>query len=148
MYFWVSTFICVEILQLFLVNGQFLNCNWVANLDCTTYSEFKECGSDGITYDNRCYFAKQQCKDSDLRLLHDGACLPSEVSTTPAPGGGTDGGEAVLDFFCTSLSHRDCGTEKNEVCGSDNWTYLNYCEYDKARCTHRNLHVKNFGPCV
>ncbi|KAH3885568.1 agrin-like [Dreissena polymorpha] len=127
--------------------GQVLSCDWVSNLDCTTYVSGQECGTNGITYANRCYFAKAQCKDSSLHILHDGPCLPSESSTTPRPASGVNGNQAVLDFFCTALSHQNCPTETNQVCGSDNWTYQNYCEFDKERCTHRDLQVLYFGPC-
>ncbi|XP_045209817.1 ovomucoid-like [Mercenaria mercenaria] len=137
----------VFVLAISSVSGQFLNCPWVNSLDCTTYTPSLECGTDGLTYDNRCYFAKQQCVDSNLHILHDGACLPSESSTTPEPNF-VNGNDAVLDFFCTALSKENCGPEIQEVCATDNWTYRNYCEYDKAKCTHRNLKIKNFGPCA
>ncbi|XP_060555154.1 follistatin-like isoform X3 [Ruditapes philippinarum] len=129
-----------------VVNSQFLNCPWVNSLDCTTYTPSVDCGSDGVTYPNRCYLAQQICVDNNLHILHEGACLSSEASTTPSPNF-VHGNDAVLDFFCTTLSHQQCGPEIQEVCATDGRTYLNYCEYDKARCTHRNLKVKDFGPC-
>lgn len=33
--------------------GQFLNCEWVFTLDCETYVSVAECGTDGVTYENR-----------------------------------------------------------------------------------------------
>ena len=76
-----------------------------------------------LVYAFRCFFAKAQCKDSSIHILHDGDCLPSDF-TTPSPG--VDGEQAVLDFFCNNLSHRDCPSDSSKlVCGSDNRTYDN-----------------------
>ncbi|XP_060555163.1 ovomucoid-like [Ruditapes philippinarum] len=136
----------VFILAASSVSGQFLNCPWVNSLNCSAYDPQPECGTDGFTYVNRCFFAQQQCVHLELHILHDGACLPSESSTTPAATT-VSGHDAVLDFFCTVISKQDCGTEDQPVCASDNWTYKNYCEYDKARCTHRNLMVLDYAPC-
>jgi len=136
-----------------VVNGQFMNCDWVLNRDCASYAgQPQECGTDGITYENICPFAKAHCNDNDLHILHHGACVGAEVSTTVSPGGTTVssvlGQEAVLDFFCTQLSHRECDTDMDMICATDGFTYFNYCEYDKHRCTHRDVHVDHFGPCL
>ncbi|XP_052801414.1 agrin-like [Mya arenaria] len=145
----ISFLVATVLLAAGVAHGQVLSCqSFVLSLDCTTYSAMQECGTNGITYANRCYFAKAQCNDSSLHILHDGPCTTAESSTTPSPGSGVDGETAVLDFFCTALSHRDCPTDVKQVCGSDNWTYVNYCEYDKQRCTHRDLHIQNFGACA
>ncbi|KAJ8534992.1 hypothetical protein ON010_g13745 [Phytophthora cinnamomi] len=38
----------------------------------------KVCGSDGVTYDNKCEFFKADCDNKGLRVLHNGMCSRSE----------------------------------------------------------------------
>ena len=35
-----------------------------------------QCGQDGNTYDNLCYFAQRRCRDPDLLMAHAGECRP------------------------------------------------------------------------
>ncbi|KAK3083873.1 hypothetical protein FSP39_004408 [Pinctada imbricata] len=75
------------------------------------------------------------------------------MSTTPGAPPSTvppilTGSEAVLDFFCLALAHQDCETDVNYVCGSDATTYLNPCEFEKARCAYREVHLKHEGNCT
>ncbi|KAK3606546.1 hypothetical protein CHS0354_041506 [Potamilus streckersoni] len=77
-----------------------------------------------------CTFAKAYCRDTTLHVAHDGPCSGTvkptgtviSVSTIPPL---YTGSEAVLDFFCTFLSHESCTTATDEICGSDNVTYNN-----------------------
>ncbi len=49
--------------------------------------------------------------------------------------------------------HIDCDfafcedTSKDEVCGSDGKTYLNFCEFEKAACSNEALNLTKNGPC-
>ncbi|XP_045173161.1 tomoregulin-2-like [Mercenaria mercenaria] len=154
-----------------VASGQFLNCNWVNKLDCVTYAAGVICASNGQDYSNRCYLAKAQCADSTLRTVSEGTCASSGITKPPSnapivtsgavvtagatkPAGPTTTREPVfvnhnqlLDFFCLELMHETCPTDTEKVCGTDGVTYANFCEYEKQRCGHRDLQVKNFGDC-
>ncbi|XP_046330536.1 serine protease inhibitor dipetalogastin-like [Haliotis rufescens] len=71
------------------------------------------------------------------------------VTSTVLPVTSTSGASAenVLDFLCIELSREDCVPELSEVCGSDGFTYRNYCEFQKARCMHRQLKMEHSGYC-
>ncbi|KAL4240296.1 hypothetical protein ACF0H5_001089 [Mactra antiquata] len=153
-----------------VANGaQFLNCNWVSSLDCATYKPGVVCASTGQDYPNSCYLARDQCKDQTLHLQYIGSCAshgytvagttmaPVVTTMSPIVGGSTmspttrepifTNHNQLLDFFCLELMHQACPTNTEKVCGTDNVTYDNVCEYEKARCAHRSLDVKSFGMC-
>ncbi|XP_046559548.1 serine protease inhibitor dipetalogastin-like [Haliotis rubra] len=71
------------------------------------------------------------------------------VTSTLMPVTSTNGVsvENILDFLCIELSREDCVPELNQVCGSDGFTYRNYCEFQKARCMHRKLKMEQSGSC-
>ncbi|KAL3856211.1 hypothetical protein ACJMK2_010988 [Sinanodonta woodiana] len=105
-----------------------------------------------------CYFAQAYCHDTYIHVTHAGPCVSvSGGGTTHPVDHVTDaattketlhyGPDAVLDFFCIHLSHENCTLFRDEICGSDNITYLNPCEFEKERCSHRDLHVMHFGIC-
>ncbi|KAL3856210.1 hypothetical protein ACJMK2_010987 [Sinanodonta woodiana] len=152
---WAIVELLVFIILVSDVTDHFTNCNWVLHHSCDTYGHSQQCGTDGFTYDNRCLFAKAYCRDTSLHVAHDGPCINVGTSVKPtdtAISGSTNppmysGSEAVLDFFCTYLSHEICTSTKDEICGSDNVTYINPCEFEKERCSHRYLHAQYFGPC-
>ncbi|KAL3856216.1 hypothetical protein ACJMK2_010993 [Sinanodonta woodiana] len=127
------------------------SCSYIATLNCEDFKPNPQCGTDGKTYHNMCVFGKDQCSGLDVHIQHTGECHPS--STQPPSGVTTGpisvaGSEAVLDFFCLELFHIDCPATVDRICGSNGRTYLNFCEYEKARCTHRDLHVLHYGPCA
>ncbi|XP_067670698.1 serine protease inhibitor dipetalogastin-like [Haliotis asinina] len=74
---------------------------------------------------------------------------PKPVTSTLIPATSTNGVsvENVLDFLCIELSREECVPELNLVCGSDGFTYRNYCEFQKARCMHRKLEMLHNGSC-
>ncbi|XP_067670697.1 uncharacterized protein [Haliotis asinina] len=67
--------------------------------------------------------------------------LPTTGSTVPVMT------LSPLDIICRAIMHFNCPSTPEPVCGSDGKTYPNECEFEKARCTHRHLHVASFGPC-
>ncbi|XP_046559778.1 agrin-like [Haliotis rubra] len=75
----------------------------------------------------------------------------TQESTTPLPS--TSGSTmpvmtlSPLDIICRAIMNFDCPITPEPVCGSDGKTYPNECEFEKAKCTHRHLHVASFGPC-
>lgn len=63
-----------------------------AQVDCANRSvcsdpDGKVCGSDGLTYDDKCAFETAFCANSgrELSIASEGACEPSEAAVTPAP---------------------------------------------------------------
>ncbi|XP_052802796.1 agrin-like [Mya arenaria] len=140
----------VALFCLFAVQGvfgaTFYRCSWVteASVDCDTFQDDVTCGTDGVTYRNKCEFSKAHCLNKALDLKHPGACSTAPGGTTVNP---VAGGDVVFDFLCTSLSHKDCPTEVSKVCASDGRTYTNFCEYEKSKCTHRDLTLVTYGDC-
>ncbi|KAL4228738.1 hypothetical protein ACF0H5_011781 [Mactra antiquata] len=62
-------------------------CNEIDSLDCVrTYIQGERdetvCGTDGVTYNNFCYYSKARCNDKNLSIGSVGAC---GVATTAAP---------------------------------------------------------------
>ncbi|KAH3805980.1 agrin-like [Dreissena polymorpha] len=132
--------------QIVPTDGPFIACQFINSFEnCDMFITDSYCGSDGVTYANRCEFSKAHCQELSIQLLHIGDCSRLVDIATAAPVAGKD---VVFDFFCTSLSHMTCPPDPTKVCGSNNRTYLNYCEFEKAKCTHRELMVKTYGECT
>ncbi|XP_045173512.1 four-domain proteases inhibitor-like [Mercenaria mercenaria] len=122
-------------------------CSMLMNEDCTLHHLHERCGTDGITYRNMCDIGQAHCRNNVTNQLHEGPCIQS-TSTTRSPEEVIHGSAIILDFQCTLLSHRECEFAYYEkICGTDGRTYPTFCEYEKARCTHRDLHVAKFGDC-
>ncbi|XP_072844992.2 ovomucoid isoform X2 [Pogona vitticeps] len=96
--------------------------------ECSQYTdpqactkEYKPvCGSDGVTYNNKCLFccAKKE-KGGKLTIKHKGECKPKdECSKYPEP----SDGKLVA-----------CTLEHAPVCGSDGVTYPNECAFCAAK---------------
>ncbi|KAL4239076.1 hypothetical protein ACF0H5_003779 [Mactra antiquata] len=140
----MKLFVAVTCLMSFsgVFGATFYRCYWISqpSVDCSTFNADPSCGTDLVTYPNKCEFSRAHCNDDTLGLLHYGACNSLD-GTTPSPGNAVNGSEIVFDFMCTSLSHMNCPVGGDKVCGSDGRPYANYCEYEKAKCTHRDLHV-------
>lgn len=105
------------------------------------YRNKEICGSDGVTYKNRCFFAKAQCK-KNIVMHHEGPCrtivtdLPQQ--TTPKV--------QIPDDFCKNLIGQPCHGV-NPICGTNGQSYDNECEFEKAKCLDGNVHVKHLGIC-
>lgn len=126
-------------------NSSFYGCDFINSFtSCDRFITDSYCGSNIITYKNKCEFSKAHCADPSIDLLHIGDCTDIDVATaTPVAGN-----EVIVDFFCKSLSKMDCPTDIENVCGTDGRTYNNYCEFEKAKCTHRGLGVVTFDSCT
>ncbi|KAL4224140.1 hypothetical protein ACF0H5_017593 [Mactra antiquata] len=122
-------------------------CNILANEDCHTHHLEPRCGTNNVTYRNMCALGQAHCFDNSISQQHNGSCV-TIVTTTKSPQEVIHGSEVILDFSCIALSHRECTDVVGEkICGTDGITYPTFCEYEKARCTHRNLHVAHLGDC-
>ncbi|XP_061196270.1 tomoregulin-2-like [Saccostrea echinata] len=137
-------------------------CRYLTNANCVSRPEDLQCGTDGNTYYNDCDLSKAHCKNNAIHRRYKGPC-PNDASTTTKPvGGGTtqmpvtngptqkpvNGSEIAFDIFCLDLFHHDCSNEMTEaLCASNGKTYQNLCEYEKTKCTHRDLHIVKNAPC-
>ncbi|KAL4239100.1 negative regulation of serine-type peptidase [Mactra antiquata] len=125
-------------------SSPFYACDFISSFDdCVRFISGSYCGTNIVTYNNKCEFSKAHCADPTIDLLHEGDCTDADIATAMPSAGNV----VIVDFFCTSLSKEDCPTSVSKVCASDGRTYLNYCEYEKAKCTHRDLSVASFGDC-
>ncbi|KAL3856215.1 hypothetical protein ACJMK2_010992 [Sinanodonta woodiana] len=91
-----------------------------------------------------CEFGKVHCNNTSIHIVSSGHChtSPSMTLTPLLPGA-----DAIQDFFCTQLSHINCPLTADQMCATDGKTYRNGCEYEKQRCTHRDLHLDYVGTC-
>ncbi|VDI16397.1 Hypothetical predicted protein [Mytilus galloprovincialis] len=123
-------------------------CELADRINCRARDEARTCGSDGKTYYNMCALNIATCDHPRLHAVHSGPC-PTSSTITDIPSVPTqDGLQAAYDIVCLDLFHHNCLLERSfQLCGSNKATYINLCEFDKARCTHRNLHVVKYGPC-
>ncbi|XP_070206123.1 thrombin inhibitor rhodniin-like [Littorina saxatilis] len=108
----------------------------ISQLDCSVDPPSPVCSSNGTTFPTRCSFAKAHCGDSNIHLVHEGDCLPAEI---PHP-----------DPVCTELLNNFVCPKANaavKVCATDEKTYPNLCEFEKARCTNQTLRMLKLGSC-
>ncbi|XP_017771722.1 PREDICTED: double-headed protease inhibitor, submandibular gland-like [Nicrophorus vespilloides] len=83
------------------------------------------CGSDGVTYGNKCFFAQAVKKDSALTVAFEGSC--------------EEGPRARNAPICT--------LEYFPICGSDGVTYGNQCFFDFAARRDDTLKIVGYGKC-
>ncbi|XP_045209792.1 agrin-like [Mercenaria mercenaria] len=137
----LSIAMCLISFSGFACADVFYSCDYIniASTDCSRFSDDITCGTNLVTYKNKCEFSKAHCADNSINLKHYGPCNGAD-GTTSSPVDAA-GAEVVFDFMCTSLSHISCTPGGSKVCASNGRIYENYCEYEKAKCTHRELNV-------
>merc|ERR1712179_437509 len=137
--------VCALCLQGSLARDYY-RCSWITSptIDCSTFTDQPTCGTNLVTYKNKCEFSKAHCADKTIDLKHLNACTDADKPTVDP----VAGAEVVFDFLCSSLSHTTCPLEESKVCATDGRTYSNHCEYEKAKCTHRDLEVVSYSECT
>ncbi|XP_076109207.1 uncharacterized protein LOC143078128 [Mytilus galloprovincialis] len=72
---------------------------------------------------------------------------PTMGSTTVKPTMGPPTQDAVTSLFCQQRDVIVCSNDQEHMCGSDNTTYKNRCEFTKAQCDNPNLSIVREGDC-
>ncbi|XP_005105101.2 agrin [Aplysia californica] len=106
--------------------------NVVATLDCSLDTPRNICATNGVTYPSGCDFAKVHCQRPDVHIKYEGSCLESD---------------AVGDSFCRDLLSYSCPVVSSPVCANDNKTYDNFCRYQQAKCSNKDLQLALLGVC-
>jgi len=85
------------------------------------------CGSDGVTYRNRCILDTITCRTPSVQFAYEGPCK-----------------EERADNDCQTL----CDPTKAEVCATNGQTYRNRCILDRVtRCSDASVKFDHDGPC-
>ncbi|XP_017778279.1 PREDICTED: turripeptide Gsp9.3-like [Nicrophorus vespilloides] len=96
------------------------------NCACT-FEHRPVCGSDGITYPNKCTLGCRQREDRSVREAHQGPCGVQNVR------GRRD--------LCS------CPDNHFPVCGSNGQTYANHCELKCETAKYADLKIECHGRC-
>ncbi|CAI9741045.1 ovomucoid-like [Octopus vulgaris] len=118
----------------------FQSCSYLRDLDCTNAASAVICGTNHVTYNSNCDFAKAHCRDRTLYVKHRGECTGKpELNINPH--------KIAFEVFCQAFLTESCGNEEEIVCSSDLKTYRNLCEFEKSKCLNRLLKLHHIGHC-
>ncbi|XP_054245347.1 double-headed protease inhibitor, submandibular gland-like, partial [Indicator indicator] len=93
------------------------------------------CGTNGVTYSNKCRFCNAVANGLNLDVRHQGTC--SEASNNPG-----------IDCSEFQISNLVCPTSYDPLCASDGKTYGNKCQFCSALAKSRGaLALKHHGQC-
>ncbi|XP_050347435.1 agrin-like [Nymphalis io] len=105
------------------------------------------CGSDGISYGNRCKLQLEACRHRrHVQVLYDGPCNGCENKKCEYYA--VCESDGVSEASCVCPKHCEDGTETEEICGNDNQTYSSVCALRDIACREKKrLHLKHMGSC-
>ncbi|XP_068004208.1 double-headed protease inhibitor, submandibular gland-like [Melanerpes formicivorus] len=120
----------------------------VSQVDCTGYVRSASgvstpctmeytpiCGTDGVTYSNKCQFCSAVANGLSLNVRHQGTCSQSSSSQE-------------IDCSEFSLSNLVCPLSFDPLCASDGKTYGNQCQFCEAFTRSRGtLSLQHRGQC-
>lgn len=94
------------------------------------------CASDGVSYDNDCFFEYTKCmlQSTTLTVVANGTCDSSSSSDA-----GSGSGSCAEEFACLEIY--------DPVCGSDGQTYSSDCFLKLAQCTDSSITQTHTGEC-
>ncbi|XP_069724997.1 ovomucoid-like isoform X1 [Phaenicophaeus curvirostris] len=111
-------------------------------LDCTGYLRSTDddvtctmeyqpfCGTNGVTYRNKCHFCSTVANGLDVNLHNVGECF-QQIDCSEQEGN---------KLLCTAIY--------NPLCGSDSRTYMNKCQFCRAVLRSRGtLFLRHHGEC-
>ena len=116
-----------------------------------TKEYFPICGTNGITYPNKCEFENAVCLQSPEENIlkdYDGECLidQNQQNTTEA-----NVPEEIPEKIPEKIPEcpEICTADYNPVCGSDGITYSNECKLKVKKCQvgNEDLEILNDGLC-
>nr|XP_045617347.1 agrin-like isoform X1 [Procambarus clarkii] len=131
------------------------------------------CGSDRLTYANRCELDQAGCLDPSISFASEGECVwncilrhcdPDEYNPVCTNYGVTFNSSCLLSESncypprrnivsygeCENKREcdRQCGrTTKEVVCGSNRKTYFSLCAFQVDQCKYPTLTLRHRGPC-
>ncbi|XP_033757809.1 tomoregulin-2-like [Pecten maximus] len=140
-------------------------CSDVLGLDCSTdyivHGEEVLCGTNGVTYKNKCFHVQARCNDVTINKAYDGKCQNDvttsvEMTTTKSDTTMTQSEVNTIsseyefhlnEEFCNNSLNEPCPDVLDPLCGTDFKFYQNVCEFQKVKCVDRDLELQPLSNC-